>query len=129
MPTADAVLVDRIQIQQVLINLIRNAVEAMHRSQRRRIDIRSIGDDSDLVTVIVADSGPGLAPEMVKTLFQPFRSSKDKRHGAGPVDQPFDHRSAWRPHLGGACRNRRRRLPFLRCRAPLRTERDAEADD
>jgi two-component system sensor kinase FixL len=83
-PQADAVLVDRIQIQQVLINLIRNADEAMHRSQRRRIDIRSmIADDPDLVTVIVADSGPGLAPDMVKTLFQPFHSSKDKGMGLG----------------------------------------------
>ena len=82
--TADAVLVDRIQIQQVLINLIRNADEAMHRSQRRRIDIRSVADaDSDLVTIIVADSGPGLAPDMVKTLFQPFHSSKDKGMGLG----------------------------------------------
>jgi two-component system sensor kinase FixL len=83
-PHADAVLVDRIQIQQVLINLIRNADEAMHRSKRRRIDIRSIADaGSDLVTVIVADSGPGLAPEMLKTLFQPFHSSKDKGMGLG----------------------------------------------
>lgn len=82
-PEADAILVDRIQIQQVIINLIRNAVEAMHRSQRRRIDIRSIADDSDLVTVIVADSGPGLSPEMLKTLFQPFHSSKEKGMGLG----------------------------------------------
>jgi two-component system sensor kinase FixL len=83
-PNADAVLVDRIQVQQVLINLIRNADEAMYRSQRRRIDIRSIADaDSDLVTVIVADSGPGLAPDMVKTLFQPFHSSKEQGMGLG----------------------------------------------
>ncbi len=82
-PHADAVLVDRIQIQQVLINLVRNAIEAMHRSQRRRIDIRSIVEDSDLVTIIVADSGPGLAPGMLKTLFQPFHSSKDKGMGLG----------------------------------------------
>ena len=82
-PSIDAVLVDRIQVQQVLLNLIRNAVEAMHRSPRRRIDIRSIAAADGMVTVIVADSGPGLTPEAQRHLFQPFQSSKEQGMGLG----------------------------------------------
>jgi two-component system sensor kinase FixL len=79
----DTVLVDRVQIQQVLINLIRNAVEAMHRSPRRRIDIRSMVGDDDLVTVVVADSGPGLTPDARSHLFKPFQTSKEQGMGLG----------------------------------------------
>jgi len=80
---ADKVLVDRIQIQQVLINLIRNAVEAMQRSRRRRIDIRSLADEDGAVTVIVADSGPGLSADVRPHLFEPFHTSKAQGMGLG----------------------------------------------
>lgn len=82
-PAIDAVLVDRIQIQQVLLNLIRNAVEATERSPRRRIDIRSIAGGADTVTITVADSGPGFTAEVQSRLFEPFYTSKEQGMGLG----------------------------------------------
>jgi two-component system sensor kinase FixL len=76
------VLVDRVQIQQVLINLVRNALEAMERSEVRelRIATRYLSDRRQ-AQVTVADTGPGIAPEIAARLFQPFVSSKE--HGMG----------------------------------------------
>lgn len=79
----DKVLVDRIQIQQVLLNLIRNAVEAMVGSETRRLEISSGRSDDGFVEVIIADSGPGLAPEVGERLFQPFVSTKAEGMGLG----------------------------------------------
>jgi two-component system sensor kinase FixL len=82
-PALDLVLCDRIQIQQVLLNLIRNAVEAMQKSPRRRLEVRSAPTAPGMVEISVSDSGPGLAPEIQAVLFQPFHSSKDKGMGLG----------------------------------------------
>lgn len=81
-PTADKVLIDRIQVQQVLLNLIRNAIEAMadNKVQRLRITSRGEGDE---VHVTIEDNGPGLAPEVAAQLFQPFVSTKDAGMGLG----------------------------------------------
>jgi two-component system sensor kinase FixL len=87
-PSVDMVICDRIQVQQVLLNLIRNAVEAMQRSPRQHLEIRSRpaghGPNSGgLVEVVVSDSGPGLSPDIAAVLFQPFNTSKDKGMGLG----------------------------------------------
>lgn len=79
-PANDLVLVDKVQIQQVLLNLIRNAIEAMEQSVRRELLIAS-GLDDELVEVSVADTGPGIAPEIADQLFQPFITTK--RYGMG----------------------------------------------
>ena len=78
------VVVDRIQIQQVLLNLIRNAIEAMDEVEQRDLTIsaRMHGDDS-MVEVIVQDTGPGLSPEVVSRLFQPFTTTKQSGMGVG----------------------------------------------
>ncbi len=82
-PQSDLVLADRVQVQQVVINLMRNAIEAMEASPRRdlTVEARSTGDDE--IEVSVADTGPGLAEEVAGRLFQPFVSSKPHGMGVG----------------------------------------------
>jgi two-component system sensor kinase FixL len=81
-PGADLVIADRIQIQQVLLNLIRNAIEAMQDAPRRELVIATAtrGEDG-LIEVSVSDTGTGLAPEVARQLFQPFVTTK--KHGMG----------------------------------------------
>ena len=83
-PHADLVLADKVQIQQVILNLIRNAVDAMMTSPRRELKIRTdvaVGDG--LAQVTVADTGPGLSPEIAEKLFQPFMTTKSQGMGVG----------------------------------------------
>jgi two-component system sensor kinase FixL len=82
---ADAVLADRVQIQQVLLNLIRNAIEAMTEAGDRPRDlvISSAPDKDQMVRISVADTGPGLSPEITERLFQPFNTSKASGMGVG----------------------------------------------
>ena len=82
-PKADHVLVDRIQIQQVLLNLMRNAIEAMTGQRDARLLIHSEKDAAGLVRITVADNGPGLEPEVAERLFEPFRTTKDSGMGLG----------------------------------------------
>ena len=82
-PDADLVLVDRVQIQQVLLNLIRNAIDAMADSTTRELLIGTRLVDDDMVEVSVADSGPGIAPEVASQLFQPFITTKRQGMGVG----------------------------------------------
>jgi two-component system sensor kinase FixL len=84
-PRADRVHADRIQVQQVFLNLLRNAVEAMAEagSPRRELTVRSMPKDGGMVEVTVADTGPGIAPEIVTKLFQPFVTTKRQGMGVG----------------------------------------------
>ena len=82
-PSGDRVLVDRIQIQQVILNLIRNAIEAMEAQANSRLHITSERDGNGMLCVTVADNGPGLAPEIEARLFEPFRSTKESGLGLG----------------------------------------------
>jgi C4-dicarboxylate-specific signal transduction histidine kinase len=75
-------LVDRIQIQQVLVNLMRNALEAMHDTEQPAL-ILTIRRNGDAAEFIVEDNGPGISKETAARLFQPFTSSKREGMGVG----------------------------------------------
>ena len=82
-PYASPVLVDKIQIQQVLINLIRNACEAMAASPVRELSVMSRPDERGFVRVIVADTGPGVDAQIAEQLFTAFTSTKSEGMGLG----------------------------------------------
>ncbi|MBN9553991.1 MAG: PAS domain S-box protein, partial [Alphaproteobacteria bacterium] len=75
------VLVDKIQIQQVLLNLMRNAIEAMAESDVRELGVTIDRLGEDMVQIDVADTGSGIRPDIAAQLFQPFVTSK--RYGMG----------------------------------------------
>jgi len=77
------VLVDKIQIQQVLINLMRNAMEAMSQSPVRLLTVSSASEEDGYLRVTVADTGPGVAPEIAENLFRAFNSTKRDGLGLG----------------------------------------------
>lgn len=82
-PGADMVVADRVQIQQVLINLMRNAIEAMRESDKRELLVRTAREGDRYVTIEVADSGPGIPDEVAARLFQPFVTTKPNGMGIG----------------------------------------------
>jgi len=82
-PGSDFVLADKVQVQQVLLNLIRNAIEAMEGSERRELVIATAAAPDDMVEISVTDTGAGIAPEIAAQLFQPFVTSKRQGMGVG----------------------------------------------
>ena len=78
-----SVIVDKIQIQQVALNLIRNALDAMVDTPRRQLEIRVQADDAETIRISVTDTGPGLDPEVRERVFQPFVTTKATGMGVG----------------------------------------------
>jgi two-component system sensor kinase FixL len=79
----DLVLVDKVQIQQVLLNLIRNAIDAMAGAKNRNLTIWTQVEEARMVRVSVSDTGSGIQPEMRTQLFQPFITTKSDGMGVG----------------------------------------------
>ncbi|MGF9757417.1 PAS domain S-box protein [Microvirga sp. 0TCS3.31] len=78
------VLVSRVQIQQVLLNLVRNAMEAMQDVEERSLTIKAeLADEGATVQLSVQDTGTGLAPSVQEKLFTPFTTTKKTGMGVG----------------------------------------------
>ena len=80
-PGLDLVLVDKVQIQQVILNLVRNAIESMEQSDRRELTIATERDPDGMAAVRITDTGTGISPDVASQLFQPFITTKP--HGLG----------------------------------------------
>lgn len=74
---------DAVQLQQVLVNLIRNAVESMRESSERRLIIRAVHRDARSVELSVTDSGPGIPASILPRMFEPFATTKAGGIGMG----------------------------------------------
>jgi two-component system sensor kinase FixL len=81
-PELPPVLADAIQIQQVVLNLVRNAIEAMEESDVRELVVET-QRLSGMVEARVLDTGPGISPELMERLFQPFVTTKKTGMGLG----------------------------------------------
>jgi len=82
-PQLPDVLIDKVQIQQVVVNLMRNAIEAMELSHRRELTISAAINEDGTVVISIVDTGPGIAPEVAARLFQPFVTTKAQGMGVG----------------------------------------------
>jgi two-component system, LuxR family, sensor kinase FixL len=105
-PKIDFVLADKVQIQQVLLNLIRNAIEAMEGCEKRELAISTAPAPGSSLAISVADTGSGIAPEIGAQLFQPFVTSKHQGMGIGlsisrTIIEAHGGSIAARPNTGG----------------------------
>lgn len=103
---AALVMAERFRLEQVLVNLLQNALEALEGAVDPEIRVQ-VSVKRSLVRILVADNGPGVAPEAAKTLFTPFATTKPRGLGLGLVISrdivaEFDGELSLEPGPGGA---------------------------
>jgi C4-dicarboxylate-specific signal transduction histidine kinase len=76
---------DRVQMEQVILNLVANAIDAIakSRSDNRRITVRTHLTEDDTAELSVSDTGPGIPPDVLKQIFEPFFTTKESGMGMG----------------------------------------------
>jgi len=82
-PRVNLVVADKVQIQQVALNLIRNSIEAMEDAPRKELVVGARPSPDDMVEVYVSDTGHGISDEAAEQLFQPFMTTKAQGMGIG----------------------------------------------
>jgi two-component system sensor kinase FixL len=82
-PACDLVLADRVQIQQVMVNLFRNALEAMTNATHRELIATNTKAADDMIEITVSDTGHGFGDDAHANLFQPFFTTKETGMGVG----------------------------------------------
>lgn len=120
-PRAEAVLGNRIQLQQVMLNLIRNAHEASAQSERRELDVATSRLDEESIEIAVADRGSGLPDDIVEHLFEPFHTTKSDGMGLGlsicrTIVEAHGGKLRYEPNRGGGA--------IFRVTLPFPLERD-----
>ena len=104
---------DRVQLQQVVLNLILNAVEAMNSADDapRELSISTERNGADAILVAVRDTGQGIDPEHLERVFELLLHHQAQRNGFGPFDLPLDRTDARRTVVGGSERTQRGSIP------------------
>ena len=82
-PAVRLVLADKVQVQQVILNLIRNAIDAMIEAPVREMTVTIASAGDAMAQVSVSDTGPGISPDIAEHLFEPFRTTKASGMGVG----------------------------------------------
>jgi C4-dicarboxylate-specific signal transduction histidine kinase len=105
-PRAEAVFANRIQLQQVMLNLIRNSHEAMAQSEWRELEVVTARLDDESIEIAVADRGSGLPNDIVEHLFEPFRTTKVDGMGLGlsicrSIVEAHRGKLGYEPNCGG----------------------------
>jgi PAS domain S-box-containing protein len=105
-PRAETALVNRVQLQQVMFNLIRNAHEAMAQSEWRELEVATARLDDESIEIAVADRGSGLPDEIAEHLFEPFHTTKSNGMGLGlsicrSIVEAHGGKLRYEPNCGG----------------------------